>query len=321
MQRLSRTWHPMISAFSSPISVVQRRKVLKAKRYVSFNNWWCFLMSYLCAQFATAISTRAALTFWYRSVRPHESTAEWRFDVSTGIWWLSYAAHCNSLLTLTSTISWKLWIAHTLTAGLWIHDRAWEGESQSRGSVTVSTCPISRWHAPAVWPLYGSWTVWCWQAARNHTICKFELFTQFHPSDSIHLKTAYLMAFLMLLRIEETVNLEFESIDIIPGESEWLSTLAMPCSVDMPCRTLLWCQAENQKVCPDRYPPQLEALCEWQWPKDMPHADDHSSCTIISKGCQVERSIVSQGQQTRSSFVRTYGEWGSLYFSTLFCTQ
>ena len=47
------------------------------------------------------------------------------------------------------------------------------------------------------------------------------------------------MAFLMLLRIEETVNLEFESIDIIPGESEWLSTLAMACSVDMPCRTLL----------------------------------------------------------------------------------
>jgi hypothetical protein len=37
-------------------------------------------------QFSTAISTRAALTFWYRNVRPNESAAEWRHDPNTGIW-------------------------------------------------------------------------------------------------------------------------------------------------------------------------------------------------------------------------------------------
>jgi hypothetical protein len=37
------------------------------------------------------------------------------------------------------------------------------------------------------------------------------------------MQTAYLMAFLMLLRIEETIKLEFESIDIIPGESMFCS--------------------------------------------------------------------------------------------------
>lgn len=38
------------------------------------------------SQFSTAISTRAALTLWYRSVRPHESTVEWRMDEKTGVW-------------------------------------------------------------------------------------------------------------------------------------------------------------------------------------------------------------------------------------------
>lgn len=37
------------------------------------------------------------------------------------------------------------------------------------------------------------------------------------------MQAAYLMAFLMLLRIEETIKLEFESIDIIPGESMFCS--------------------------------------------------------------------------------------------------
>jgi hypothetical protein len=40
-------------------------------------------------------------------------------------------------------------------------------------------------------------------------------------------QAAYLMAFLMLLRVEETVNLEFEGIDAIPGESMCLVSVVM----------------------------------------------------------------------------------------------
>jgi len=32
---------------------------------------------------------------------------------------------------------------------------------------------------------------------------------------------AYLLAFLMILRIEEAISLQFESIDIIPGEHKY----------------------------------------------------------------------------------------------------
>jgi hypothetical protein len=37
-------------------------------------------------QYSTAVSTRAALTMWYRSLRPNESTADWRLDPATNTW-------------------------------------------------------------------------------------------------------------------------------------------------------------------------------------------------------------------------------------------
>ncbi|KAF5383851.1 hypothetical protein D9615_003799 [Tricholomella constricta] len=36
-------------------------------------------------KYATAISTRTALTFWYRTIRPNESVSEWRYDSSSNI--------------------------------------------------------------------------------------------------------------------------------------------------------------------------------------------------------------------------------------------
>jgi hypothetical protein len=39
-------------------------------------------------QYSTAISTRAALTFWYRSIRPHESVSEWRYDPKNDVWFV-----------------------------------------------------------------------------------------------------------------------------------------------------------------------------------------------------------------------------------------
>ncbi|KAJ7884742.1 hypothetical protein B0H14DRAFT_2564146 [Mycena olivaceomarginata] len=37
-------------------------------------------------KYATAVSTRAALTYWYRTIRPNESVTEWRIDSKTGEW-------------------------------------------------------------------------------------------------------------------------------------------------------------------------------------------------------------------------------------------
>jgi len=52
-------------------------------------------------QFSTAISTRAALTYFYKSLRPDESVTEWRVDKDTNQWYVllttQYPAN-NSLL-------------------------------------------------------------------------------------------------------------------------------------------------------------------------------------------------------------------------------
>jgi hypothetical protein len=38
-------------------------------------------------QYATAVSIRAALSYFYKSLRPNESTTEWRVDYATNIWY------------------------------------------------------------------------------------------------------------------------------------------------------------------------------------------------------------------------------------------
>ncbi|KAJ7788483.1 hypothetical protein B0H14DRAFT_3576850 [Mycena olivaceomarginata] len=48
-------------------------------------------------KYATAVSTRAALTYWYRTVRPNESVSEWRVDTLTH--------HCYGLPTRSRHVS------------------------------------------------------------------------------------------------------------------------------------------------------------------------------------------------------------------------
>ena len=48
--------------------------------------WYTSSLTCLLQQYSTAISTRAALTFWYRSIRPHESVTEWRYDPIADVW-------------------------------------------------------------------------------------------------------------------------------------------------------------------------------------------------------------------------------------------
>ena len=48
----------------------------------------------------------------------------------------------------------------------------------------------------------------------------FQVIVLIYPILFFYVKAAYLFAWLLLLRIEEVIRIDFESIDIIPGERE-----------------------------------------------------------------------------------------------------
>ena len=54
------------------------------------SNWCIFSV-----QFSTAISTCTALTLWYRSIQPNESTVEWLYNEKDGIWWIPYTLNTS----------------------------------------------------------------------------------------------------------------------------------------------------------------------------------------------------------------------------------
>lgn len=65
-------------------------------------------------------------------------------------------------------------------------------------------------------------------------------------------QTAYLFAFLMLLRIEEVVRLEFEGIDAIPGERKVLLIKLRNYDSDgLHCRDVYRSQAHGSQVFAD----------------------------------------------------------------------
>ncbi|KAJ7798357.1 hypothetical protein B0H14DRAFT_3545100 [Mycena olivaceomarginata] len=114
-------------------------------------------------KYATAVSTRAALTYWYRTIRPNESVTEWRIDSKTGEW-------------LTTSF---------------------EKTKAKAGEVSVSARALSLSDMHNLYDL-------CFRP--NAT-----------PAEMRWSITAYLFAWLLLLRFEEVVRIQFESINIIPG--------------------------------------------------------------------------------------------------------
>jgi len=58
-------------------------------------------------QFATAVSTRAALTYFYKSLRPDESVTEWCVDKDTNQWYVLLTAQdsANSSLLYAAMVS------------------------------------------------------------------------------------------------------------------------------------------------------------------------------------------------------------------------
>ncbi|KAH7904816.1 hypothetical protein BJ138DRAFT_1018593, partial [Hygrophoropsis aurantiaca] len=132
-------------------------------------------------RFSTAVSTRAALSFWYRNVRPNESVTEWRLDEKTG--------QCHGLPTRSCLVS-EFMIGLEKT-------KARSGET-SQSARALMLKDIYRLHN------------YCLNPKQNQAELRWGVIRY----------TIYLFAWLMMLRIEEVISIEFESIDFVPGERE-----------------------------------------------------------------------------------------------------
>ncbi|KAJ7164608.1 hypothetical protein C8R43DRAFT_1166537 [Mycena crocata] len=129
-------------------------------------------------KYATAVSTRAALTFWYRSIRPNESVSEWRMDSKTG--------ECFGLPT-------RSWQVGEFMTGL-------EKTKAKAGEVSTSARALS--------------------LSDMHNLYNHCFRPNATPAEMRRGITAYPFAWLLLLRFEEVIRLQFESINIIPGARE-----------------------------------------------------------------------------------------------------
>ncbi|KAJ8496916.1 hypothetical protein ONZ45_g12254 [Pleurotus djamor] len=134
---------------------------------------------YQGCRFATAVSCRAALTFWYRHIRPNESTVDWRVDTVTEA--------CFGLPTRSRLVA-------DFMTGL-EKTKAKSGEvSRSARALTLQD----------MYRLYSQ----CFPPSGNDGEIRAGI-------------SAYLFAWLLLLRIEEVLRLTFESIEVIPQEREY----------------------------------------------------------------------------------------------------
>ncbi|KAJ7137296.1 hypothetical protein C8R46DRAFT_817303, partial [Mycena filopes] len=134
-------------------------------------------------KYSTAVSTRAALTMWYRSIRPNESLTEWRLDPATNTW--------RGLPTRSRHVS-------QFMVGL-------EKTKAKSGEVSSSA------RALALEDIH-----------RLYDYCMRADLTLAERRGGIIRFVAYLLAWLMLLRIDEVVKLRFENIDKIPGERRFI---------------------------------------------------------------------------------------------------
>ncbi|KAH9962507.1 hypothetical protein BGW80DRAFT_1545551, partial [Lactifluus volemus] len=168
-------------------------------------------------KYATAVSTRAALTFWYKTTHPNESVSEWQYDSKTGI--------CHGLPTRSQTVSMFMVGLEKM--------KAKAGEvSQSARALTLDD----------MHRLYDECT-----SSKDKSLYE-------RRWGIIHF-TAYLLAWLMFLRIDEVVNLEFESIEMIPGERVYFSVALKTRKTAQTGILHTWklhANDQDEKICPVR---------------------------------------------------------------------
>ncbi|KAK7026618.1 hypothetical protein R3P38DRAFT_3315628 [Favolaschia claudopus] len=134
-------------------------------------------------KYSTAVSTRAALTMWYKNIRPNESLTEWRLDSVSNTW--------RGLPTRSRQVS-------QFMVGL-------EKTKAKSGEVSSSA------RALALEDIH-----------RLHNYCLDSTLTLAQKRGGIIRYTAYLLAWLMLLRIDEVIKLRFENFEKIPGERKFV---------------------------------------------------------------------------------------------------
>ncbi|KZP28635.1 hypothetical protein FIBSPDRAFT_927421 [Athelia psychrophila] len=183
-------------------------------------------------KFSTAVSTRAALTYWYRSIRPNESTTEWRHDPKTG--------ECHGLPTRSRAVSeFMMGLEKT---------KAKAGET----SVSARALELKDMHR-----LY------------DHCVTDPTISVEERRQGVVRY-CAYLFAFLMVLRIDETTSLAFESIDIIPGEQEYMDVMLgtrKSAQTGVAHRWRLHANDIDPKLCPMR----MLILLAQLYPSSIPH--------------------------------------------------
>ncbi|THH15350.1 hypothetical protein EUX98_g9480 [Antrodiella citrinella] len=133
-------------------------------------------------KFATAVSTRAALTMWYRTLpsRRNESTVEWRYDEKTGV--------CSGLPMRSRAVAEYM-------VGL-------EKTKARAGEATQSMRALSLDNIH-----------------RLHDHCFRDNQTDAERRWGVMYFAVYLFAFLMVLWMDEALKMMFEGVDNIPGDS------------------------------------------------------------------------------------------------------
>ncbi|KAF7318186.1 hypothetical protein HMN09_00326800 [Mycena chlorophos] len=200
-------------------------------------------------KFSTAVSTRAALTLWYRSLRPNESLSEWRFDEVTQVWYVvpflripefsAYRGHLRRGLPTRSPYVSRFMMGLEKTkakAGEISHSaRALRLEDMHR---LYDECIMKRANS-----LAGAKT------SRERTNA-----TQEYRAGVVRY-AAYLIAWLMLLRVDEVVSLEFENIEHIPGERKYFEVRPKTRKTAQTGITHPWrlhANDKDPKICPMR---------------------------------------------------------------------
>jgi hypothetical protein len=83
---------------------------------------FCLLKRYLidtAYQYSTAVSTRAALTMWYRGLQPNESTAEWRLNPATNTWYALFLCYSYLYPNMYFSLGTGFLLDHVMSPNLW----------------------------------------------------------------------------------------------------------------------------------------------------------------------------------------------------------
>ncbi|TCD60123.1 hypothetical protein EIP91_010697 [Steccherinum ochraceum] len=167
-------------------------------------------------KYATAVSTRAALTMWYRSIRRNESTTEWIYNEKTG--------ECRGLPTRSRAVAEYM-------VGLEKTKRAQGEQSRSMCALRVDDMHRLRDH--------------CFRTNQSHAERRWGIMRY----------SVYLIAFLMVLRMDEALRITFENSDNIMRDTQY-STIRLGPRKSAQTENLhswrLCANDQDEKLCPKR---------------------------------------------------------------------